>query len=253
MKKFKITTTIVLTTISVLIFSLNAQTVSESVKNSLAICYNSVIPSLLPFFILCEFLMQLCLGITLSANLLAFGGGLITGFPTGIKNVCTLYQNGSLTNSQATSLLHCCANASPAYIVAFIGGHIIKDRSIGMILLISQVLTAIVCGLFFGAFKKSAKTKPHAIILTTAACNAVCESVLSCLYVCGYIIFFGIFADILLSTEIISSLPWQSKSVIIGCIEITRGVKLIEFSDPKAIIFFTISLQWIKKISIGTT
>jgi hypothetical protein len=246
MRKIKPIITISSAVILIAVFSLRSDIVIESVMYSLRLCYGSVIPSLFPFFILCEFLMSATAGAGSNHCTAAFATGLITGFPTGVRNVCKLYSDGNIDKKSACALLHCTANASPAYIVAFIGVCIIGSKTAGIILLISQVLCAFACAVFFGCFKRrrEGKSKIGVINITEIACQSISNSVISCLYVCGYIIFFGIIADIAikaglpsLAARIMFFLPEnQAGALSVGFIEITRGIYMLDFSDNSAII-----------------
>ncbi len=229
---------IIMISLLVILFSVYSKDVTSSIKCSMIMCYNSVIPSLFPFFILCEFLMGTAIGIFKNTAQAAFFSSLLTGFPSGIKNVCILYQNGNIDKRTAVSLLHCTANASPAYITAFIGGCIMQSKSAGYILLLSQTVCAFACAIFFGCFKKKQKlnNKTGVISITEVACNSISNSVCSCLFVCGYIIFFGIIADIMIKLKIPETvanilffLPKETvKSLSIGVIEITRAINMLD-------------------------
>lgn len=246
MKKFKNILTILIMALLILIFSLNSKTVIASVKYSLELCYSSVIPSLFPFFILCEFLMSTVSQIGTNYSAVAFITGLVTGFPTGVRNVCQLYSDGCINKKSAVSLLHCTANASPAYIVAFIGVCIIRSRTAGLILLVSQVICAFACAVFFRCFKKShAKTTRVSVVsMTETACKSITNSVISCLFVCGYIIFFGIIADLIIDFNIHTAIgkamffipEKQASAIVVGFIELTRGICMLDFNDPDSII-----------------
>ena len=250
MKKIKPILTISAAIFLIAVFSVCSKTVISSVMYSLKLCYLSVIPSLFPFFILCEFLMGSIAGIGTNLSVTAFATGLVTGFPTGVRNVCKLYTDGNIDRKTATALLHCTANASPAYIVAFIGICIIKSRTAGILLLASQILCAFACALFFGCFKRQACRPSHISVLniTEIACESIANSVISCLYVCGYIIFFGIIADIAISaglpqlaSHILFFLPEsQAGALSIGLIEITRGIYMLDFNDSNAIVIAAI-------------
>lgn len=254
MKKKTLITTLSVAVLFVILFSIFSDVVISSVKYSLQMCYASVIPSLFPFFILSEFIMSVVAGLNISGTAISFLSGLITGFPTGIKNVCTLYEKGTIDKSRATALLHCTANASPAYIVAFIGICIIKSRTAGIILLISQTVCAFAVALFFGCFKKGNHKCRYASVinLTEVACVSISNSVLSCLYVCGYIVFFGIIADIAIRigipqaiSNIIFFLPKeQVYSVAVGIIEITRGMLSLDFTAHQSVIIASVILAF---------
>lgn len=233
MKKFKLLLPIIFTIFTVALFSLNTDVVGSSVKESMKLCYNSVIPSLLPFFILCDFLLKLIPCFNFNSSIVAFTVGLISGFPTGTKNVCSLYQSGNLDRKSATSLLYCTANASPAYVITFIGSCIIKSKQAGIILLISQYISAIICFIILGKRKKTNINRCANICLTESVCLAITQAVKSCIYICGYIIFFRIFADIILSYNILTD---KSKPIVIGFIEISKGLSLIDYSDKNSLI-----------------
>lgn len=232
MKKLKKIILIAFCLVLLVTFSANSKTVIESIKNSLIMCYNSVIPSLFPFLVLSEFLISVLSTTKINPTVYLFICGLLTGFPNGTKGVCKLYSKNKISKESAVKLLYCTANASPAYIVSFIGMCILGSKSIGYIILISQFICSIMCAIGFGAFKKSIKTYPGIINLTETACNSITGSVSACLNICGYIIFFGIFADII--SKLICS-----NSILIGILEITRGVSLINLNNSNSIILIS--------------
>ncbi len=245
MKKLRQIIILAVSAAVIVLFSFCSGTVMQSVKYSLALCYNSVIPSLFPFFILCEFLMKAVSGAGVNRTVSAFACGLVTGFPTGVKNVCDLYAAGELDRAQAISLLHCTANASPAYMVSFIGICLIGSRTAGIILLLSQTLCAFACAVFFGCFsKRKSRDAGKVINITETACASISNAVTSCLNVCGYIVFFGIVADIAKKLGIIQSvsdalvfLPKeQAQALITGMIEISRGIAMLDFTQKGAIV-----------------
>ena len=157
MRKIKPIITISSAVILIAVFSLRSDIVIESVMYSLRLCYGSVIPSLFPFFILCEFLMSATAGAGSNHCTAAFATGLITGFPTGVRNVCKLYSDGNIDKKSACALLHCTANASPAYIVAFIGVCIIGSKTAGIILLYLKFYVLLPAPFFSDALREEEK------------------------------------------------------------------------------------------------
>lgn len=232
----------------ILVFSMNSKIVMNSIKYSLELCYNSVIPALFPFFVLSEFFISLLACTKLNPTVYLFVSGLLTGFPNGTKSVCRLYQNGTIDKKTAVKLLYCTANASPAYIISFIGLCILKSRAIGIIIFLSQVITSLLCAISFKAFQKNKLYNISTICITETACNSITGSVSGCLNVCGYIIFSGIFADIAIAyklPEIISKLLFFIpkniiNAVFIGGIEITRGIGLIDIENGFSVIIVSI-------------
>lgn len=236
--------TIVLAAAAILLFTIYNNVVAQSVKTSLKLCYGSVIPSLFPFFVLAEFLTSVFLATSINPTAFAFISGLISGFPTGTKNVCTLYKSNKITKQSAEALLVCTANASPAYIVAFLGTYLIKSRRIGYIILISQLISALVIALSFKSFKKTKHSNISLISIWEIATKSISGSVAGCLNVCGYIIFMGIIADIAVELKIpafisqfLPFLPADCvKACVIGLIEISRGITALDFSNYASII-----------------
>lgn len=235
MKTKKAYIIIFLLLIVILLFSIFNTTVTTSVKKSLVMCYSSVIPSLFPFFVLAEFITAVFMTTSLNPSIFAFISGLICGFPTGTQNICNLYKSNKISKEKAISLLHCTANASPAYIVAFVGICLIKSKSVGYILLISQIICSIICAICFKVFKANRTTNISLINVAQIATKSVVGSVSSILNVCGYIVFMGIFADI--SAILIPDTVSRSiKSIIYGLIEITRGIESLDFTKKSSVI-----------------
>lgn len=245
MKSFKNIFAVFVSAVLLIAFSAYPDTVKSSVTYSLRLCYSSVIPSLFPFFIICElFILSVC-RLGFSPKSFAFATGLISGFPTGVKNICRLYTEKSITRSEARALLYCTANASPAYIVTFVGVCLMHSKKAGIILLISQTACAVICAAAFGCLRPSQGRRLSGSVLsvTDIACQSVSSSVISCLYVCGYTVFFGIIADIASHiglAELISHIfPFMPKAglraLLLGTIEITRGITALDMTQGFAL------------------
>lgn len=234
--------------VCLLIFSINSKVVIGSIKYSLSLCYSSVIPALFPFFVLSEFLVSLLACTRLNPTVYLFICGLLTGFPNGTKAVCKSYQNGVIEQKTAVKLLYCTANASPAYIVSFIGLCILKSKTIGFIILLAQIITSVLCAVSFKIFKNKKSCNINTISITETACNSITGSVSGCLNVCGYIIFSGVLADIAIAhhiPEIISKILFfvpqnYIRAIFVGLIEITRGVALLDNKNSFSIIIISI-------------
>ena len=254
MKKYKlifIGITAVLLTAGLMMFT---DTVSQSVTKSLKLCYSSVIPALFPFFAVCEIITAVISSVGKNIPIATFATGLISGYPTGVKNVCMLYTDKAIDKKTACALLHCTANASPAYVVAFIGICILKNKIAGIILLAAQTTAAVACAVFYGCFSKRIKhtANIHTISLTEILCSGVANSVIGCLYVCGYIIFFGIIADIIIKTGVINAADHifffmqktQAHALLAGFFEITRGMVMLDIGEKGAMLTAAVMLAF---------
>ncbi len=248
MKNSKKYTLIIASIITLLIFSINSKIVVNSIKYSLTLCYDSVIPALFPFFVLSEFFVSLLACTRLNPTVYLFICGLLTGFPNGTKAVCKLYQNNTIERKTAVKLLYCTANASPAYIVSFIGLCVLKSRTIGIIVFLAQIITSVLCAISFKTFTNKKTYNINTISVTETACNSITGSVSGCLNVCGYIIFSGVLADIAIAyniPEIVSKILFFLPSkylniIIVGFIEITRGISLLGDKNISSIILISI-------------
>lgn len=134
----------------------------HSVKTSVTIFLNSIIPSLFPFIFFTEIILKTNL-VHLLTKL--FGNlitkifkvnkeavssviiGFLCGFPMGAKTVSTLYQDNKITKKDAHILLSFVNNCNPAFILSTIGLGIFGNIQIGWILLISHVTSAILVGI----------------------------------------------------------------------------------------------------------
>ena len=72
--------------------------------------------------------------------------GFICGFPMGAKAINELYKKGNITYNDVVKLLRFVNNCSPAFILSTIGVGIFFNIKIGVILLISHILSAIIIG-----------------------------------------------------------------------------------------------------------
>lgn len=139
-----------------------------SIKKSLQLWANSVIPSLFPFFVATELLMN-----TNFINILgkyfnkimkpifnirgegsfAFIMGLISGYPVGAKIACDFRINNICSKEECERLLSFTNNSGPLFIVGTVGISMFKNSTIGFLLLITHILSCITIGIIFRYWK----------------------------------------------------------------------------------------------------
>ena len=167
MKKSFIPICICLFTIFLLVFS-NANL--SSAKTGLALWANSVVPSLLPFFIATELLGYTNV-ISILGKLLnrfmrplfnvpgegafPFIMGIISGYPMGAKIVSNFKSQGICTNVEAERLLAFTNNSGPLFIIGTVGIGLFKDTTIGILLFITHILACLTVGFIFRFWKSS--------------------------------------------------------------------------------------------------
>lgn len=112
-----------------LVLILDAKTAMQGAVDGLNVCLKTVVPSLLPFFVLSILLTsalsgtqmkflrplgRLCRMPSGSEPLLLLG--LLGGYPTGAQAVAQTYEAGQLSKADANRLLGFCSNAGPSFL-----------------------------------------------------------------------------------------------------------------------------------------
>lgn len=156
----------VLFTLFLVIFSESNLTAA---KSGLALFANSVLPSLLPFFIATELLGYTnvidYLGKLLDRlmrplfNVPGIGAfalvmGIISGYPIGAKIVTNLRQDNLLTKAEGERLLAFSNNSGPLFIISAVGISLFGSVKIGVLLLLSHILACLSVGIVFRFWKK---------------------------------------------------------------------------------------------------
>lgn len=213
-------------TISLLLFSKQNLTAT---KNGLLLWANSVVPSLLPFFIATELLSHTNL-VTKLGNLLnkfmkpifnvpgagayAFIMGIISGYPVGAKIVTKFRQDGTCSKAECERLLAFTNNSGPLFIIGTVGIAMFGDTTTGILLFVTHLLASILVGILFRFWKwkdKEHMKSTHALvpsstsyvhfsnlgeILATSITNAIHTVVM----IGGFVVLFSVVLSILNSS-----------------------------------------------------
>ena len=100
---------------------------AQAVRDGLALCAQSVVPALFPFFVLSGLFISMgCAGVLAPAlgrlpgvspaGASAFLLGAVGGYPVGARTVGQLRAAGLCGREEGECLLTCCNNAGPAFI-----------------------------------------------------------------------------------------------------------------------------------------
>ncbi len=134
------------------------ETASAAVRQGLALCARSVIPSLFPFFVVvsfavgCGFFTVLRrLGLPVGAAV--FLMGIVGGYPVGARTVGELYRGGGLARERAETLLTFCNNAGPSFIFAIAGVGVFGSQKTGLALYVIHILSALAAGGLLGGLR----------------------------------------------------------------------------------------------------
>lgn len=235
-------------------------------KSGLLLWFNTVLPTLLPFLIISNLIVQFRITDCLTSFFHPIVGklfhisksacypmiiGMLSGYPIGAKACGDLVRNHQISREEGQFLLCFCNNASPMFILSFVTMQCLHMESKGFLLLGviygSGILTGFLYRILFGhtsknqhgTQKKSRFSSDEAaeICITTDANspsspflildNTILNAFVIITKVGGYIILFSILAEIV---QYIAWIPLIARYFIIGFLEITTGTAAIGIS-----------------------
>lgn len=217
-----------------------------SAKNGLLLWFNTVVPTLLPFFILSNFMIYfkitsfisrifapfLCPILNLSPNACyPVVIGMLSGYPLGAKTCNDFVEENLISKSEADNLILLCNNASPMFLTYYVSCYCLHAESkqylYYCIVMFSSFLSFTLFRLIFpssGKHQISCKVTPVLPDLKTNFLlfldNAIMNSAAILVKVGGYIILFSILASHIMS---IPFLPLHIKSFLAAIFELTIG------------------------------
>lgn len=221
---------------------LNSNEVINSVIKSINIWKNKLFPTLFPFFIISDFLINYGLidylyiifnkmfsiiFKTSGIGSFVFFLSMISGFPSSAKYIRDLYNSDYINHSEATKLLTFTHFSNPLFIIGFISNYIPIKYCI--LILIVHYFTNIIIGLLFrnsyislNNKKKSTQCKSFNIVLK----ESISKTIDSLLLILGTITFFMIINTIINNLNINNSIK-----VFLNCfLEMTNGINYIGLS-----------------------
>ncbi len=239
---------------------IESKSILNSMNFSFQIWINNIFPSLFPFFVLAELLINFgfvdFLGELLNPfmqRLFKLRGesgfvlamSMISGIPSGAKYIKEMYNQKILNEHEATKLLTFTHFSSPMFILATISISFLNSAEIGLLILIAHYATNIIIGIMFrnyyisepinsnfsliNAFnkmhnKRINNIKDFGLIISNSLINAIDTLLL----ILGVISMF-----LIMSTIIINNLNIDiyTRSILSGLFEMTQGLKYISLLD----------------------
>ena len=222
----------------------------ESVSSGTNLFIKSVFPTLFPFLILTNILINygginifgklfgklLIKPLKISKNsIFPLMVSFICGYPLGTKYLNDLHNKNLISNNEFQRMINIASNASPLFLIGTVGVSMLNNKTLGYILLIANYLSCILIS-FLTPYKKdiltnelpkSTNTKNNfGEILKASLENAI----KTCSIVGGFIILFSLIKEILIN-NIYSQILFNNfpilKSLVIGFFEITNGINLL--------------------------
>lgn len=208
----------------------------SAIKKGLSLWANSVVPSLFPFFVATELLMNTnfvnILGRFLNKimkplfNIRGEGSfgfimGLISGYPVGAKIACDFRENNICTKEECERLLSFTNNSGPLFIVGTVGISMFGNSSIGLLLLITHILACITVGIIFRFWKfnssspdyvgnKNSNYKKYKNVtfsnLGEVLGKSITNSISTVLMIGGFVVIFSSIISILNASGILNNL-----------------------------------------------
>ncbi len=216
---------------------------TQAVRDGLALCAQSVVPALFPFFVLVTWLIAL--GYTAPLGRLiapltwrlfgcsenggsAFLLGIIGGYPIGARAIGEMVRSGALDRKEAEHLLLFCNNAGPAFILGIAGEGAFHSMRCGVWLYVIHVTAAAIIGT---ALRRKTDCAAHAQRMTSPSVSVVGSflqaarsGVEGMLNICGFVVFFWVILQLLVHMTGLQ-VPW-----LIGCVELAGGILRLDNS-----------------------
>ena len=211
---------------------------SDAARQGLALCLQTVLPSLFPFFVLSSLLIASGAADGLSRTLEPFmrplfylsgagagalALGLAGGYPVGARTAAELYRRGALSKPEAERLLSFCNNSGPGFILGVCGGAVLHNPRAGAYLYLVHTASAVLTGVLLrrrtvmecaaARPRRRAQGKPLAAVFPAA----VRDSFAASWSVCGFVVIFAVILRFV-------TLLLPGRVLLVGFIELTNGV-----------------------------
>lgn len=252
----------------------SSTSIMDTISFSFGIWKNNIFPSLFPFFVLSDFLINYGfielvselfkpvmskLFKVKSVGAFVFIMSLISGFPSNSKYVRELYMNGLINEYEGTKLLTFTHFSNPLFILGTISILFLNNREIGFLILICHYFGNIIVGFLFRNYyisnsinskislrkaiismhnKRLSNNKTFGEIMTSSLMNGINTLLLV----------FGVVTLFLVLTTIISNninLPPYYQCILNGLIEMTQGLKYVSLLEIPLKIKGTLSIMFI--------
>ena len=204
-------------------------------KDGLTLCFNVIVPSLFPFFVLSSLVVDL--------GLAAYLGRAMEGMMRPLFRV-----SGSCAAAVALGFMAFCNNSGPAFILGVVGAGIFGDSQVGLLLYLTHALASLMVGLlfrFYGGSERRRAPKNHpkpiqTVTIPSAFTGAVSRSLQSTLNICAFVVFFAVVLRLLTAFGVLAAVArllslagfqaeW-ARRLVAGLLELSSGVASLQGS-----------------------
>lgn len=213
----------------------------QASSQGLQLCINTLIPTLLPFFILSSLLTGSLAGrspgyLAPLENVLRLpkGGcslfliGLLGGYPVGARCLRQAYDEKRLSKADAVRMLSFCSNAGPSFLFGIVGSFF-HHWKYPWILWVIHVLSAAAVAILIPGQPESVENRDAKSSITIH--KAMEQAIHTIGIVCGWVMFFRLILSFL-DRWILWALPLPLQIILSGGIELSNGcIRLGELAD----------------------
>lgn len=224
-----------------------AEEAIAAMRDALALCARTVIPSLFPFMVASELIVHSGVATALgrlcapafkklfglrgeaSAPLLL---GTLCGFPVGAKSAASLYETKKISRAELCHLLCFCNQPSSAFVISAVGIALFSSRRFGLLLYGTTLVSGLAVGLVCRFLIPKNDTPPatqteraqEASIGVTRFTDAITGAAHGMLSVCAFVCFFATLVGCLSAIPALANAPDALRALTFGFFELTGGV-----------------------------
>ena len=212
MKKYSNLIIVISTFIIFIVIIMNKTIVSKTIINSFYIWFNTLLPSMLPMFIISDILISYNFTKYIPKKITSFISkifnisnnatlvillSLISGFPLNAMNIKTSYDNGFITKDEAEHLLLFNHFPNPLFVLNTVGVLYLNNNKYGVIILISTYLSSIILGILVrnkntltnnNCITKSSKSQTFTEIFSSSIKKSINSLLMISVTVCLFLI-----------------------------------------------------------------
>ena len=231
---------------------------SKSTYEGVLLWAITVMPSLLPYFFLTAILTKIgalsnlfkkLTPITRKAFRLngisayCFFMSILSGYPVGSKLTADFYECNLIGKGEAKRLSLLCSTSGPLFIIGAVGATMFQNKTVGFIIYITHILSAIITAFIFRNFFEPPVDRQFSLFIDksdNALYDSVYSSVISVLIVGGFVSVFYVISEILCDFNILLPLSYiievilspfnlqgVGNAVAFGFVEFTKGAKTL--------------------------
>lgn len=247
----------ILITILLILFVASPKENMEACINGLLVWATSVAPALFPFLIFTKLLSELKLIEKISKYLYPITSKLfhtsgisayvymmsvLSGYPVGAKLTADLYEHNVISKNEANRIVTFTSTSGPLFIIATVGIGMLHSEKVGIIILISHFVGALLNGLLYRNYKYNKSTTINIANYPTNNSENILEDIMvnsikSILIIGGYVSIFFVIITMLNNFNILYPIKYiltyifqflhiptsTITPILNGIIEVTRG------------------------------